>query len=381
MNDDEKSREMLAAENVSLRRELFALRKERNLAPDAGDENECGKILVNEVPEYLYSIEFSKGEMIATFHSPQCEKITGYTPLEYAENPNLWMEMIHKNDRERVSKFLEGLNELLNCKAIEHRIIHKDGSVRWVLNMTTVHTDNKGSTLRQSGFLIDVTERRENEARNLLAFNENRRNALIDDLTGLYNRRGFRLMAEQQLRIAARINQPVLLFYIDVDRFKQTNDTFGHAAGDDLLIALAEILKASFRESDLIGRAGGDEFTVLTMETSLESKKVLIERLHATIEKKNKEAGDAHNLSVSVGIARYIHCKGETITSLIDRADKDMYEKKRSRTTMVTVENKTPEPVGAEVNAKVKSAVDAAGDEDAAIHRSFIIERKTEIRS
>jgi diguanylate cyclase (GGDEF)-like protein/PAS domain S-box-containing protein len=290
MNDTEKSRDMLVAENTSLHCELVELRneKERNLAPALVDEGDNGRIIVNEVPEYLYSIEFSKGETAATFHSAQCEKITGYTPLEYAANPNVWMEMIHEKDRKRVSKFLQGLNELLNCKAIEHRIIRKDGSVRWVLNMTTVHTDNKGSTLRQSGFLIDVTGRRESEARNLLVFNENRHNALIDDLTGLYNRRGFRVMAEQQLRVAARINQPVLLFYIDVDRFKQTNDTFGHNAGDELLIGLAEILKASFRESDLIARAGGDEFMILTMETSLESKNVLVERLRAAIGKKKR---------------------------------------------------------------------------------------------
>jgi diguanylate cyclase (GGDEF)-like protein/PAS domain S-box-containing protein len=338
MNDNEKTRETLVAENASLRRELVELRngKEWNFAPAMVNEDNNGRIMVNEVPEYLYSIEFSKGEIIATFHSAQCEKITGYTPLEYAANPNLWMEMIHEMDRERVSNFLQGLNELLNCKAIEHRIIRKDGSIRWVLNMTTVHTDNKGLTLRQSGFLIDVTGRRESEERNLRVFNENRHNALFDDLTGLYNRRGFRMMAEQQLRVASRINQPVLLFYIDVDKFKQINDTFGHNAGDEILIGLAEVLKDSFRESDLISRAGGDEFMVLTMETSLESKDVLVERLRVAIEKKNKGVGDASCMSISVGIARYIHCSGETITNLIDRADKDMYEKKRSNFTVST---------------------------------------------
>ena len=90
--------------------------------------------LVQEVPEYLYSIEFTNGEISAIFHSPQCEEITGYYPGNYTVNPNLWMEMIHEKDRDRVRDFLQGMREPLNCKSIEHRIIHKDGSVRWVLN-------------------------------------------------------------------------------------------------------------------------------------------------------------------------------------------------------------------------------------------------------
>jgi diguanylate cyclase (GGDEF)-like protein len=239
--------------------------------------------------------------------------------------------MIHKKDRERVLDFIKGLKEPLNCKSIEHRIIHKNGSVRWVINMSTVHLDTEGSILRQSGFLIDVTERREEEDRNLVLFNENRHNSLFDGLTGLYNRRGFWELGEQQLRVAARINLPVLLFFIDVDKLKYTNDVYGHHAGDDLLIGLASVLKHTFRESDLIGRIGGDEFTVLTMETGPDSNEVFFERLRVNIEKKN--ASDALALSVTAGASRYNLHDSDTITSLIDRADKDMYARKRSKIT------------------------------------------------
>jgi diguanylate cyclase (GGDEF)-like protein/PAS domain S-box-containing protein len=333
MDDIDKTKEMLIAELISLRRELEVLRRPslHNLSPEEIMEAELCTTLVKEVPEYLYSIEFINGNIKTTFHSPRCKEITGYSPKEYVENSNLWMEMIHKDDRERVLNFIQELKEPLNCKSIEHRIKHKDGSIRWVVNMTTVHLDEKKSTLRQSGFLIDVTQRREEEARNQQLLNENRHNSLIDDLTGIFNRRGFRELAEQQLKVAARINQPILVFFIDVDKLKQTNDILGHVAGDELLKRLADILKNSFRESDLIARIGGDEFTVLTMETSPETRELLIERLFENIKNENKLLGKYHGLSVSVGVSRYAHHEPETIISLIDRADKDMYTNKKHK--------------------------------------------------
>jgi diguanylate cyclase (GGDEF)-like protein/PAS domain S-box-containing protein len=333
MNDNEKSSKELISEIGALRQELKEIRdrEKRNVALDSVSEEEQYKTLVSEVPEYLYSIEYKEGKMAAAFHSARCEEITGYAPREYAENPHLWMDMIHEKDRQKVLDFIQGLKEPLHCRSIEHRIVHKDGSVRWVVNMTTVHMDYKSATLRQSGFLIDVTGRIENEERNLLISNENRRNSLIDDLTQLYNRRGFRELAEQQLRVASRINRPVLLFFIDVDKLKRTNDTFGHHAGDELLICLAGILKSTFRESDLIARVGGDEFTVLTMETGPNSNEVFFERLRTNIEKRNHDVNDAHGLSVSVGVSRYNLHDSDNVTSLIERADNDMYEKKRSK--------------------------------------------------
>jgi diguanylate cyclase (GGDEF)-like protein len=197
-----------------------------------------------------------------------------------------------------------------------------------VVNTTTVHLDSQNSTLRQSGFLIDVTARKEEEERNRLLFNENLHNSLVDDLTQLYNRRGFRELAEQQLRVATRIDQPVLLFFIDVDKLKYINDTFGHHAGDKLLIRLAGILKSSFRESDLIARIGGDEFTVLTMETGPDSSEVLLDRLHENIEATNRNSADGRTLSVTVGVSRFNAHDSDSVTSLVDRADKDMYMKK-----------------------------------------------------
>jgi diguanylate cyclase (GGDEF)-like protein len=197
--------------------------------------------------------------------------------------------------------------------------------------MTTVNMDDKGETLRQSGFLIDVTERREKEEQNHIILDESRHNSLIDDLTGLYNRRGFRELAQQQLHVAQRISQPALLFFIDVDKLKLINDVYGHCAGDQLLIGLAAILRSTFRESDLIARIGGDEFTVLTMETGANSSELLIERLRCAIELKNLSVEKSRALSVTMGVSRYNLHASDTINVLIDRADKDMYSRKRKK--------------------------------------------------
>jgi diguanylate cyclase (GGDEF)-like protein/PAS domain S-box-containing protein len=320
MDDNEKSRDVLITENIGLRQELEIARNRAS--------GQFSNTLVSEVPEYLYSIDFTQGKIIAVFHSPQCEEITGYCPYDYTINPNLWMDMIHEKDRERVRIFLQNLREPLHCKSIEHRIIHKDGSVRWVLNMSTVHKDINGSTVRQSGFLIDVSGRREEDERNMKLLDETRRSSFTDDLTQLYNRHAFRVLTEQQVLVAERIKHSVLLFFIDVDGLKHINDTFGHGAGDKALIGLAEILKCTFRESDIISRIGGDEFAVLSMEIGSDSSELLLERLSANIDQKNREQNNAADLSVSAGVSRYNLNGSDSVTSLLDRADKDMYARK-----------------------------------------------------
>jgi diguanylate cyclase (GGDEF)-like protein/PAS domain S-box-containing protein len=316
-----------------LRQEIESIHEKQG--PSSDGEAKCAfcATLVNEVPEYLYSVEFVKGEISTVFHSPQCQEITGYSPADYVANPSLWKDMIHKDDLDRVWTFLKSLREPLHCRSIEHRIIHKDGSVRWVLNMSTVHLDIDGSTLRQSGFLIDVTGRRQKEEENIRLLNETRQNSFTDDLTQLFNRRAFKVLAEQQVRVAVRINHSVLLFFIDVDRLKYVNDTFGHRAGDELLRGLGVILKCAFRESDIIARIGGDEFAVLSMETGPNSRELLLDRLRATIEARNSERNGGSNLSVSVGVSRYNLNESDSLAGLLDRADKDMYARKTEKTT------------------------------------------------
>jgi diguanylate cyclase (GGDEF)-like protein len=153
--------------------------------------------------------------------------------------------------------------------------------------------------------------------------------ALLDDLTDLYNRRGFSILAEQQLKMAQRGKRKMLLLFADLDGMKQINDTFGHPEGDRALIEAAEALEETFRESDIIARIGGDEFVVLAIETNGSPAEVLIHRLQENLEARNARGGRRYELSLSVGLARYDPEHPCSIDELVAQADRAMYERKR----------------------------------------------------
>lgn len=153
--------------------------------------------------------------------------------------------------------------------------------------------------------------------------------ALTDDLTCLYNRRGFFAAATQQLRLAKRNSQHMLLFYCDLNRLKDINDCFGHKEGDLALVKTADALEEAFRDSDILARLGGDEFAVLALEASSQNQEALLRRLHKCVEHAN--AGERrYRLSVSVGIARFDPKKDVALGELMAQADQAMYENKRS---------------------------------------------------
>lgn len=155
--------------------------------------------------------------------------------------------------------------------------------------------------------------------------------ALKDDLTGLYNRRGFLALAEQQLKLALRMEIGLSLVYADLDGLKRINDTFGHDEGDAVLRKTAEILSDTFRDSDIIARLGGDEFTALVMNTSDAGPKTIAIRLQQKLADYNAQRAHSYELSLSVGIAYLDPRRALSIEQLIAIADERMYERKRSR--------------------------------------------------
>jgi len=153
--------------------------------------------------------------------------------------------------------------------------------------------------------------------------------ALIDDLTGLYNRRGFFTLAEHHLKLAERMHKNFYLIFSDIDNLKKINDDFGHLQGDLFLKKAAEILRYSFRDSDIIARIGGDEFVVLIPETTDCNAKSAITRLQENIKKYNKK--EKKNLSLSMGIANFHPNLKFSLQDLLDKADKHLYEEKKKR--------------------------------------------------
>jgi len=154
--------------------------------------------------------------------------------------------------------------------------------------------------------------------------------ALKDELTGLYNRRGFLALAERQLKLARRSGRSLLLLFIDVDGLKEINDAFGHTEGDAALKCTAEALETTFRDSDVIARLGGDEFAALAIEASGQSESTIRERLTEFMNSASCQ-GSNYKFSLSLGAARFDPWDQTSIRDLIAQADQAMYEQKRRR--------------------------------------------------
>jgi diguanylate cyclase (GGDEF)-like protein len=155
--------------------------------------------------------------------------------------------------------------------------------------------------------------------------------SLKDELTGLLNRRGFFTLAEHQVKIAKRKKHTMLLLVGDMDNLKRINDTLGHAEGDAAIIETADILRKSFRESDIIGRIGGDEFAILHVESTSGNPTASVERLQSNFVLHNEQEKKKFRLSISVGTAMCDAAGLYSINELIKEADDVMYEQKRSK--------------------------------------------------
>ncbi len=207
----------------------------------------------------------------------------------------------------------------------EFRGIKKDGGTIFIeASVAKITQSGKPASL---AFLRDMTERKylEEQLHTM---------SLTDELTGLYNRRGFMALSAQQLKIAERTKKDLLLAFVDLDKMKQINDTLGHQAGDAALVEVATILKEAFRESDIIGRMGGDEFAILAIDTTDETGEVLTNRLLNTLNTHNRLAGRIYQLSLSMGIARFDPEKPSTLDELIAHADTCMYEEKSNKASL-----------------------------------------------
>ncbi|MHB8137425.1 MAG: sensor domain-containing diguanylate cyclase [Smithellaceae bacterium] len=195
-----------------------------------------------------------------------------------------------------------------------------------------LYFDVKSSTLwnhgEPSGVLFvarDATERKRTEE-------EIRTMAIIDTLTGLYNRRGFITLAEQQMKTAVRDSKKLLLFFIDLDGLKFINDTWGHEEGDHALKRTSIILKQTFRDSDIISRLGGDEFVALVFD-SPDLPEVILKRIECRADEENA-SNPSCQISMSIGVAEYDSSLPCSIHELIYQADQLMYNQKKQKKQM-----------------------------------------------
>ena len=297
---------------------------DRKLTENALREKEEREALIlSHLPMAFYTARPS-GNLDCIWVSEQIDRISGFPSEEFGKNPQLWISRIHPDDRDKVlSEF-----HLISKKGTivtEYRWQCSDGSYNWFRDQAVLMRGEKGEPVEIVGALLDITDRKRTEEalRSL---------SLSDELTGLYNRRGFFTLAEQQLRIANRMKKRMMLLFADLDNLKWINDNMGHNEGDLALVEVADILKKTFRESDFVARIGGDEFVVLAMETEEVSAEFLRRRLEENLKAHNAGRNRRYDLSISAGISR---CNPESrcsVDELISRADRSMYKHKRKKT-------------------------------------------------
>jgi diguanylate cyclase (GGDEF)-like protein len=153
----------------------------------------------------------------------------------------------------------------------------------------------------------------------------------IDDLTGLYNRRGFFELSSKQIDIAKRRASNILLIYFDLDSLKMINDRHGHAEGDLAIKSIAQVFAESFRKTDIIARLGGDEFTVLAIDCTIEECNAMIERAGDLLATYNARSGKPYSISFSYGAAPSLGQPPKSLAELMAEADARLYEAKRAK--------------------------------------------------
>lgn len=310
----------LLCHSISYSLELYKTNELRRQAENALKESEARyRDLVTHIPAIVCELT---PDGVTIFVNPAVTKIIGYLPEEL-EGKNWWNTFLPREhvpcDNEFYRQFQSG-----NVTGREIKLISKDGSPRILDWNSTCRYGDDGSVRSIICIGIDITELI--QLRDKLQYQ-----SIIDELTGLHNRRGFLTIAPHQMNMANRNKKEMGLVFIDMDGMKWINDTLGHQAGDRALRETADILKETFRGSDMIARMGGDEFAILITETVGISDETIISRLQGHINAHNERENKSCKLSLSVGIVRYDPYQPCTLDELIKKADTSMYKHKQSK--------------------------------------------------
>ncbi len=252
--------------------------------------------IVQNSPTILYRL---RGEpSMPMIYVSQNAKRLGHDPAVLTASPLLYRSLIHPADLPALEAALS--QALTGAASVnEFRLLTSKGEFRWVENRYTPILDSAGRLLEVEGLLSDITERKAAEEK--IA-----RLARTDSLTGLPNRATFTERLRQMFAASRRGAGAFALHYLDIDRYKDVNDTLGHPVGDRLLIVVAERLQHCVRETDMAARVGGDEFAVLQTDlTNSTDAGTLAEKLRAAIAEPIQIAGNELHITASVGIAIY----------------------------------------------------------------------------
>ena len=277
--------------------------------------------LVEQIPAVVYSDD----GQFTNYVSPQIEEILGVRPADYLADPDTWMRMVHPDDRATVEAESDAFLAGHGGDLTDYRMVRPDGRVVWIRDRAYAQRDEEGRVIWEQGILFDVTELKDAEARIAhMAFH--------DGLTGLANRQLFEETLELALERGRRDRSVVAVLFLDLDNFKRVNDSFGHHAGDLLLIEVAQRLRDSTRGTDMVARQGGDEFLILLADLGTNDAERTLAALAGRIQQALAEPFRLYGVdlapSASIGISQFPGDAYDAET-LLKNADIVMYRAKR----------------------------------------------------
>ena len=268
----------------------------------------------------LWDWDLESGTM---YYSPRWREILGCEAHEMGDRPDEWIRRMHPEDGPRVQAELqEHLRSPSPHFESEHRVLHRDGTYRWVLARGVAVRNAGGRAIRMAGSLTDVTARKVAEQQLV-------HDAVHDVLTGLPNRALFASLLERSIaRLRRRPDQLFAVLFLDLDRFKVINDSLGHMVGDEFLVEVSRRLVRCIRPEDAVARLGGDEFTILLEDVEEPGDAVRVaERIQSELATPLEIGGHETFTSASIGIAlgdpRY-----ESPEEILRDADIAMYRAK-----------------------------------------------------
>lgn len=290
------------------------------------EESERSKaVLLANLPGIAYRCR-QDANWTMEFMSNGTKSLTGYSVEDLVDNRKMpFNQLIHPDDQAMVRKVWDAAIESRTAAQMEYRIQTRDSETRWVFEQGVVVSETNAHPIIMEGLIIDITDRKKAEQ-------ELYEVSINDSLTGIFNRRYIYQRLEQMLVQASRDNKPFCVAIIDLDHFKKINDTYGHLVGDEVLRDFAQILKASLRSYDLVGRFGGEEFIVVTAGVNNEMAAQLLERLLLELRGKKFTANGAEFVvTFSAGVA----CIQEPglaleLDAAIARADARLYSAKHA---------------------------------------------------
>ena len=311
----------------------YLFRINRQLAQAKDDlwrTEERSRLALTASRQGWFDLRVDTGDIIV---SSEYAKMLGFDPATFKSSVQEWQNNVHPDDRAAV---IAGFRDCLIKHApvsMDYRRLKKDGSWIWLNTVgEVIEWSPQQQALRIIGIHTDISERKALEIELL-------RQAHIDFLTGVSNRGYFMERAEQELNRALRYDKPLSLIMLDIDFFKQINDSYGHKAGDLVLKKLAEVSLNTLREVDLLGRLGGEEFAVLLPETEKSQAIEVAERLREALSQAKvllDRGGLPIRFTVSMGVSS-LDSKDSNIDVLLNLADKGLYTAKENGRNKVCV--------------------------------------------